>query len=122
MAKTPKATPKGRASNPLGGVTKKPASYVGDLDDLLGQVADDPEPTPEAQRPTRQGRGEATPRKRKAAKEEMKIASSEDDVPRSRINLLLPADLHRQFKVRAATDGITMTSVLEAYIREYVAS
>ena len=43
-------------------------------------------------------------------------------MPRSRINLLLPADLHRQFKVRAATDGVTMTSVLEAYIREYVAS
>lgn len=114
MAKTPK-------SNPLGGVTKKPASYVGDLDDLLGQVADDPEPEVPQPARKRQGRG-GVAQKQKAAKKEMKINSSGEDVPRSRINLLLPADLHRQFKVRAATEGVTMTSVLEAYIREYVAS
>ena len=109
-------------SNPLGGVTKKPASYVGDLDDLLGQVADDPEPERAATPPKRRGRGEAAPQKRRASKKEMKINSSEPDEPRSRINLLLPSSLHRQFKVKAATEGVTMTSVLEAFIREYVAS
>ena len=114
MAKTQKA-------NPLGGVTKKPASYVGDLDDLLGQVADDPEPDPEPAPPKRQGRGGGAPEKRRAAKKGMKIDSSNDeDVPRSRINLLLPADLHRQFKVKAVTEGVTMTSLLEAFIRDYV--
>ena len=52
----------------------------------------------------------------------MKIGSSEDeDAPRSRINLLLPTTLHRQFKAKAATEGVTMTSVLEAFIRDYVA-
>ena len=107
------ATPK---TNPLGGIAKKPASYVGDLDDLLGQVADDPEPTE-----TKPRRGGAKTQKRKASKKEMKIRTSKDaDVPRSRINLLLPADLHRQFKVKAATEGVTMTSVLEAFIRDYV--
>lgn len=111
MAKTPKA-------NPLGGVTKKPASYVGDLDDLLGQVADDPAPDPPRMR---QGRGEAAPGPRKAAKQEMKIDSSEAETPRSRINLLLPTHLHRQFKAKAAVEGVTMTSVLEAFIRDYVA-
>ena len=113
MAKTQK-------TNPLGGVTKKPASYVGDLDDLLGQVTDEPETVPEPE-PKRQGREEITPRKRKAAKKEMKIAALKDeDVPRSRINLLLPTTLHRQFKAKAATEGVTMTSVLEAFIRDYV--
>lgn len=114
MAKTSKA-------NPLGGVTKKPASYVGDLDDLLGQVADEPEPDPKPAPPKRQGRGGDAPRKQKTTKKEMKIDSSEgEDVPRSRINLLLPADLHRQFKVKAVTEGVTMTSLLEAFIRDYV--
>ena len=116
MAKTQK-------TNPLGGVTKKPASYVGDLDDLLGQVADEPEPAPETtmSKPKGQGKGEAAPRKRKAAKKEMKIAAPDgEDVPRSRINLLLPTTLHRQFKAKAATEGVTMTSVLEAFIRDYV--
>ena len=107
------------APNPLGAIAKKPASYVGDLDDLLDQVSDDPAPEP------RQGRNETPPasaQKGKAAKKEMKIDASEDeDVPRSRINLLLPTDLHRQFKVRAATEGVTMTSLLEAFIRDYVA-
>lgn len=113
MAKTSKA-------NPLGGVTKKPASYVGDLDDLLGQVADEPEPKPTSPKPKRQGRGEASSR-RKATKKEMKIDSSGDeDVPRSRINLLLPTHLHRQFKAKAAVEGVTMTSVLEAFIRDYI--
>ena len=113
MAKTQK-------TNPLGGVTKKPASYVGDLDDLLGQVTDEPESEPTPSTPKRQGRGGAPP-KRKAAKEEMKIASSEDDeVSRSRINLLLPSHLHRQFKAKAAVEGVTMTSLLEAFIRNYV--
>ena len=106
------------APNPLGAIAKKPASYVGDLDDLLDQVSDDPAPDP------RQGRGGVTSaraQKRKTAKEEMKIdSSSEEDVPRSRINLLLPTELHRQFKVRAATEGVTMTSLLEAFIRNYV--
>ena len=107
-------------SNPLGGVTKKPASYVGDLDDLLGQVADDPEPESAAPPPKRRGRGEATPQKRRASKKEMKINASEPDEPRSRINLLLPSSLHRQFKAKAATEGVTMTSVLESFIRDYV--
>ena len=116
-----KSSPKCRASNPLGGVKKKPASYVGDLDDLLDQVADDPEPDPEPAPPKRQGRGGGVPVKRGASKKEMKIDSSEnEDVPRSRINLLLPADLHRQFKVKAVTEGVTMTSLLEAFIRDYV--
>ena len=120
MADTPKTSPR-RASNPLGGVTKKPASYVGDLDDLLGQVADDPAPQPQASPPKQKGRRE-TASKRRASKKEMKIdASAGEDAPRSRINLLLPADLHRQFKVRAAVEGVTMTSVLEAFIRDYVA-
>ena len=113
MAKTQK-------TNPLGGVTKKPASYVGDLDDLLGQVADEPETDP-APKPKQQGRGEAVSQRRKAAKKEMKIdASPNGDVPRSRINLLLPTTLHRQFKAKAATEGVTMTSVLETFIRDYV--
>lgn len=108
-------------TNPLGGVKKKPASYVGDLDDLLGQVSDDPEPELAPTKPKRQGRGGVAPQKRKAAKKEMKIdASGEEDVPRSRINLLLPTHLHRQFKAKAATEGVTMTSVLEAFIRDYV--
>ena len=112
MAKTQK-------TNPLGGVTKKPASYVGDLDDLLGQVADDPE-SERAAPSKRRGRGEAAPQNRRASKKEMKIDASEPDEPRSRINLLLPSSLHRQFKVKAATEGVTMTSVLEAFIRDYV--
>lgn len=108
------------ATNPLGAIAKKPASYVGDLDDLLDQVSDDPTPAP------RQGRRSTKPtsaQKRKTAKKEMKIDSSEDeDVPRSRINLLLPTDLHRQFKIQAATEGVTMTSILESFIRDYVST
>ena len=112
MAKTQK-------TNPLGGVTKKPASYVGDLDDLLGQVADEPETDPPSE-PERHGRGGTTP-KHKTSKKEMKIAAPTDiDIPRSRINLLLPTTLHRQFKAKAATEGVTMTSVLETFIRDYV--
>ena len=115
MAKTQKTPPKGRASNPLGGVTKKPASYVGDLDDLLGQVTDEPETEPQAPQPKRRGGAASTS---KATKKEMKIDTEEE--PRSRINLLLPSSLHRQFKVKAATEGVTMTSVLESFIRDYV--
>lgn len=110
MAKQP-------AVNPLGAIAKKPASYVGDLDDLLDQVSDDSAPSIPK-------RGEVlSAQKRKTSKKEMKIDVSEDeDVPRSRINLLLPTELHRQFKVRAATEGVTMTSLLEAFIRDYVKS
>ena len=107
------------APNPLGAIAKKPASYVGDLDDLLDQVSDDPTP-PLAKR------GDATSlsaQKRKASKKEMKIDVSEDEeVLRSRINLLLPTSLHRQFKIKATTEGVTMTSLLEAFIRDYVSS
>ena len=116
---TSKATPKGRA-NPLGGIAKKPASYVGDLDDLLDRVADEPAPS-DQNPPPQEGRAKAPPRKKAIPKKEMKRSSSEEDVPRSRINLLLPADLHRQFKIRTTTEGVTMTSVLEAFIRDYVA-
>ena len=53
----------------------------------------------------------------------MKIDVSGDaNIPRSRINLLLPTPLHRQFKAKAATEGVTMTSLLEAFIRDYVGS
>lgn len=111
MAKQP-------AVNPLGAIAKKPASYVGDLDDLLDQVSDDPAPPPTK----REEVPSVSAQKRKASKGEMKIDVSEDEeVPRSRINLLLPTELHRQFKVRAATEGVTMTSLLEAFIRDYVA-
>jgi len=90
-----------RSSNPLGAITKKPASYVGNLDDLLGQVADPPPG------------GEV---RSKSSKQEMKIVEAQ-----SRINLLIPAPLHRQFKAATAVRGVTMTSVLEACIRDYIA-
>lgn len=123
MAKAQKSTPKGRKNNPLGGVAKKPASYVGDLDDLLGQIADDHEAAPErpTRSPERRGRGEAPSDEQETTKEEMKIDSSDEgSAVRSRVNLLLPAHLHRRFKAKAATEGVTMTSVLESFIRGYV--
>ena len=40
--------------------------------------------------------------------------------PSKRINVHVPAELHRAFKVKAAQQGTTMKDLLQQWIEEYV--
>jgi len=38
----------------------------------------------------------------------------------TKMTLYLPNDLHRKLKVKAAESGVTMSAIIEAYVRQYV--
>jgi len=38
----------------------------------------------------------------------------------TKMTLYLPNDLHRKLKVKAAEGGVTMSAIIEAYVRQYV--
>lgn len=94
--------PKAR-TNPLGGVGRKPSTYVGDLDSLLAEV------------------GEGPGSEQKSAPEPSEGETGrEAKVPMKRINLDVPVSLHQRFKGVTGMRGVTMTEVLQQLIAEYV--
>lgn len=143
----PKAEPRANP-NPLGRISRKPGSYVGDLDSLLAEVgderaiekrtgevrsADDGEVSPpgalrgtppDESEQIRTTSGAAGP-SQEARRERpgSRSGQAENDTSRTRmkrINLDVPAELHQRFKGITGMRGVTMTEVLQELIRGYV--
>jgi hypothetical protein len=57
----------------------------------------------------------------KTKKTKPKRENDPKDVPIKQLTLRLPADLHRELKIRVAEDEDSMGGVIERLIREYLA-
>lgn len=114
MAKNRSASPDTKSKeNPLGGIGRKPGSYVGDLDSLLAEVEGSGE---HASGNEKKEGVLGQPQRNDAKREEVTKAKA----PTKRINLDVPSDLHQRFKGATSMAGRTMTEVLQQLIREYL--